>query len=298
MKIGVNPLSWSNDDLPSLGSETSLEQCLSEGKAVGFEGFELGNKFPREPKVLANVLQKHGLCLASGWFTGGILNNSVKQEIERLKPHCELLAAGGSQVIIYCDTTGTIQGDPLQRLSSRKKLTDEQWPEFCDKISALATWAKVQNMPLAYHFHMGTLIQNADEVDRLMAYTSEDLKLLLDTGHAEFAHEGSATGDALYLAKTHLERIAHVHLKDIRKPIVRSILNRDASFIDAILAGAFTVPGDGDLAIDEIIQVLVAGGYDDWLIVEAEQDPSVAPSVAMVSKAFAYIRETLEKCKK
>ena len=289
MRIGVNPLSWSNDDLPTLGGNTSLEQCLREGKEVGYEGFELGNKFPREPEVLASILASHQLTLASGWFSGAIIDNSVEQEIERLKPHCELLHRCGSKVLIYCDTSDSTQNNPHVSISMRRMLTEQQWPEFCDKLDQVASWCAQQQLPMAYHYHMGTMVQTADEVDRLMA-NSTHIGLLLDTGHAAFAGN-----NPLKLAQQYVRRIRHVHLKDVRMPIMQSLVNRDVSFIEAILAGVFTVPGDGDLPLAEIISILVAGGYDDWLIVEAEQDPAVAPSIPMVTSAFQFIESQLHK---
>src|SRR6266404_3287411 len=92
IRIGINPISWSNDDLPSLGGETPLEVALSEGKAIGYQGFELGNKFPRESTALRKVLAKHGLELVSGWYSGRLAKRSVEEEIAAAGPHLKLLA--------------------------------------------------------------------------------------------------------------------------------------------------------------------------------------------------------------
>src|SRR5438046_9368436 len=98
VRIGINPISWSNDDLPSLGGETPLEVALSEGKAIGYEGFELGNKFPREPAALHAVLAKHGLELVSGWYSGELARRSVEEEIAAVEPHVKRLAYNGDTV--------------------------------------------------------------------------------------------------------------------------------------------------------------------------------------------------------
>ena len=288
MKIGINPLSWSNDDLPSLGGETSLDQCLSEGKAVGFQGFELGNKFPREPQSLKKALSQYDLELASGWFSGGVYNHTAQQEIERLKPHCELLSYCDAKVIVYCDTTGSVQGQAMTPLSYRPKIPEDQWESFCDKLSAVSQWTQEQGLAIAYHYHMGTLIQSDEDIDRMMANTCDDVGLLVDVGHAAFAE-----ADPLAITKKHLNRIRHVHLKDVCLNLMHSLLNCDSSFIDAVLAGVFTVPGDGDLPIDQVVKILINGGYNDWLIVEAEQDPAVAPTMPMVTKAHQYMTELL-----
>ena len=175
-------------------------------------------------------------------------------------------------------------------ISQRRKLHEDQWPGFCEKLNIVSQWCQRQGLPLAYHFHMGTLIQTSEEIDRLMANTSDDVGLLVDTGHAAFAG-----GDPLEITKKHIKRIRHVHLKDVRNSLMKSLLNRDTSFIEAVIAGVFTVPGDGDLPTEKIIKALVDGGYDDWIVVEAEQDPEVAPSILMVTKAYQHITQTLHK---
>src|SRR6266540_6344720 len=95
-RIGINPISWTNDDLPSLGGETPLETALAEGKAIGYEGFELGNKFPREPDALRAVLAQYNLACVSGWYSGRLARRSVDEEIAAAGAHLELLAANGA----------------------------------------------------------------------------------------------------------------------------------------------------------------------------------------------------------
>ena len=241
VKIGINPLTWSNDDLPTLGGETPLETCLREGREAGYVGFELGNKFPRDPAVLEPILAAHDLSLASGWFSGGILQHGLAAEREAIAPHLHLLRALGCQALVYCDITGTVQGERWTPLSRRPRLTDAQWQPFLQQLDQLAQWTQAEyGLALCYHHHMGTVIESPQEVERLLAGTSDVVKLLLDTGHYYFAG-----GDPLALAQQAGGRIGHVHCKDMRAAIVADNKNRDGSFIDALLAGAFAVPGDG-----------------------------------------------------
>src|SRR5262245_7542273 len=93
VRIGINPISWTNDDLPALGGETALETALAEGKAIGYEGFELGNKFPRDPEALRAVLSRHGLACVSGWYSGRLATGTVEQEIASVEKHLALLEA-------------------------------------------------------------------------------------------------------------------------------------------------------------------------------------------------------------
>jgi inosose dehydratase len=271
VRIGINPLTWTNDDLPTLGAETPLETCLSEGKQAGFAGFELGNKFPRKADVLGPILQAHGLDLVSGWCSGNLLTNSVEQEIEAIRDHLHLLKALGSTVMVYCEISGCIHGQIDTPLSHRPRMTEQQWPEFLSKLNAVADWCLQQGVQLAYHHHMGTVIETEAEVDRMMAGTGPSMGLLLDTGHMTFAG-----GDPIAVQKRYADRIVHVHCKDLRPNVLADVKNRDSSFLNAMLAGVFTVPGDGFIDYLTLFKGLKAANYSGWLVVEAEQDPAVA----------------------
>ncbi len=281
IKIGVNPLTWSNDDLPALGGETPLQQCLAEGKQAGFAGFELGQKFPRDPEVLSPVLQEQQLELVSGWFSGMILDHSVEHEIERLQAHLHLLRSLGCESVVYCDITGSIQGQQDTPLSQRPRLHAAQWQTFTDKLSQVADYVSSQGMKLAYHHHMGTIVESSADVDKLMELTSDSVHLLLDTGHMQYAG-----GDPVAMIRKYGHRICHVHCKDIRADIAQHTLNRDRSFIQGVLDGVFTIPGDGYIDFLPIFKELKTQGYAGWLVVEAEQDPVVAPSLETAKRAF------------
>lgn len=288
VRIGINPLTWSNDDLPSLGGETPLETCLREGLEAGYVGFELGNKFPRDPDVLGPILQKHGLLLASGWCTGGVLAHGLATEKEVIAPHLHLLSQLGCRALVYCDITGTVQGQQQTPLSRRPRLAADAWDSFTRQMGELAQWVLGEHgLELCYHHHMGTVIESQAEIERLMDNTPDYLKLLLDTGHCYFAG-----GDPVTVARAYAARIGHVHCKDMRAGIVRDVLNRDTSFIDALLAGAFAVPGDGCIDYPAVFDSLAKAGYDRWLIVEAEQDPIVAPSLEHAKRGFDYLQKT------
>ena len=187
VKIGINPISWSNDDLPSLGGETPLEVALAEGKAIGYRGFELGNKFPRESKALAAVLAAHDLDLVSGWYSGRLARRSVTEEIAAVEPHLKLLADNGAKVMVYGEVADSIQGS-LQPLYKRPRFVhDGQWREYADRLTAFAWHTLTHGVRLAYHHHMGAYVQSPSDVDRLMALTGDEVGLLFDSGHISFA---------------------------------------------------------------------------------------------------------------
>ncbi|QTF91918.1 myo-inosose-2 dehydratase [Halomonas sp. BM-2019] len=271
VRLGINPLTWTNDDMPSLGGDTPLETCLSEGKQAGFAGFELGHKFPRDPEVLGPILAGHGLSLVSGWYSGGLLTRSAEEEIEALKPHLHLLKSLGAKVMVFCEVTRCVHGQRDVPLSHTPTMSEAEWQTFLPRLNEVADYCQAQGVQIAYHHHLGTLIESEAEIDRLMAGTQPSVGLLLDSGHLV-----GAGGDPLAVQKKYAERINHVHCKDIRQEVLADVRNRDLSFLEGVLNGMFTVPGDGFIDYTSLFRQLAASDYAGWLVVEAEQDPAVA----------------------
>ncbi|MGF1875304.1 myo-inosose-2 dehydratase [Photobacterium frigidiphilum] len=271
VQLGINPLTWTNDDLPSLGAETSLETCLTEGRQAGFTGFELGNKFPRDASVLGPILAKHDVKLVSGWYSGELLTRSVEEEIEAVQPHLTLLRELGAKVMVFAEVTNCIHGDQAKSVYLRPKFPAEQWREYGEKLTKFARYTQSQGVQIAYHHHMGTVIETEADIDNLMKHTGPDVGLLLDTGHLTFAG-----ADPITVAERWAHRINHVHCKDIRRDVLADVKNRKTSFLDAVLNGVFTVPGDGCIDYSTLFTLLKNNEYQGWLVVEAEQDPAVA----------------------
>ena len=285
VKIGINPISWTNDDLPWLGGETPLEVALSEGKAIGYQGFELGNKFPRESFALRTVLARHGLELVSGWYSGELARRSVEEEIAAVGPHLALLSENGATVMVYGEVADSIQG-AAQPLYKRPRLVKpEDWQSYADRLTAFARFTLERGVRLAYHHHMGAYVEHPSDVDRLMASTGEEVGLLFDSGHMTFAG-----GDAVAMLAKHVGRVCHVHCKDVRAEVVKLARNRDWSFLQSVINGAFTVPGDGCIDFKTLLELLHDHGYRGWLVVEAEQDPVIAPSYRYADRGYRHLR--------
>jgi inosose dehydratase len=287
IRIGINPLTWTNDDLPSLGAENSLDMALSEGRQAGYAGFELGNKFPREPGALRQALEPHGLALVSGWYSGRLLARDVKEEIAAIQDHLHLLRALDANVMVFAEVTDCIHGDRDTPVSRRPRMTDAQWKMFGQRLTEVAEYTLSQGVRIAYHHHMGTVVESERDVDRLMEVTGDAVGLLLDTGHLTYAG-----ADSLGVAQRHGKRICHVHCKDVRSGILSEVRNRDSSFLDAVLAGVFTVPGDGSIDYLPIFESLKQAGYEGWLVVEAEQDPAIAHPLTYATKGYEYLHKT------
>ena len=281
VRIGINPISWSNDDLPSLGGEIPLETALAEGHAIGYQGFELGNKFPREPKALSAVLSRHGVALVSGWYSGRLARRSVAEEIAAVERHLDLLASCGANVMVYGEVADSIQGAPAPLYKRPRFFRDEQWREYGDRLTAFARHTRARGVRLAYHHHMGAYVETPADVDRLIAHSGDEVGLLCDCGHMTFAG-----GEAVAMLEKHIDRVCHVHCKDVRPDVIRLARNGNWSFLDAVINGAFTVPGDGAVDFPALIAILRRSGYRGWLVVEAEQDPVIAPSYAYAEKGY------------
>jgi inosose dehydratase len=284
VRVGINPITWTNDDHPPLGGDTPLDTCLSEAKLAGYAGIELGSKFPRQSVVLKSILERHGLALVSGWYDGRIAEREVAAEMEMVTPHLQLLKDLGCRHVVYADTSFGRRGAIWEPLSRRPTLPDADWPAYGRKITALAERMADSGVRMAFHHHMGTIVETDEEVGRLMNHSGEAVGLLYDTGHSIFAG-----GDPVSLVRRHLKRIVHVHCKDSRRPILEEARRTDMSFMDAVIAGIFTVPGDGFIDYPAILTCLADGGYSGWLVVEAEQDPAKAHPLTFARMGHANL---------
>lgn len=290
VRIGINPLTWTNDDLPQLGGDTPVEVCLSEARAAGYSGIEMGHKFPRNAVRLRPLLERHGLDLISGWYSAALLERSVEAEIEAVRGHLDLLAAMGCEVMVFAEVTGCVHGDRRAPLSKRPRLSDQQWSAFGTNLTRLAEHLQSRGLRLAYHHHMGTVIETEAEIDQLMLHTGEAVGLLLDTGHLAFAD-----GDPVSVIARHGPRIVHVHCKDVRTEVLADARQRDRSFLDAVLDGVFTVPGDGSIDFTAVAAALEQACYHGWLVVEAEQDPEVAHPLTYARMGFEHLSRVADQ---
>ena len=290
IRIGINPISWSNDDLPSLGGETPLSTALSEGKQIGYEGFELNGKFPKDAKGVGDVLRPYTLALVSGWYSGRLAQRSAAEEIDAIASHVQLLAQNGAKVLVYGEVADSIQGQRIPLIERPRFHSERAWQQYAEKLDELARFTLSQGIRLAYHHHMGAYVESPSDIDTLMCLTGPEVGLLFDAGHCYMGG-----GEPVQVLRKHIDRVCHVHFKDVRKPVVQLARNNLWSFPDCIINGTFTVPGDGDIDFGELLDVLLAADYHGWLVVEAEQDPAVAPSFAYAQKGYQTLRALLDE---
>ncbi len=288
VKLAIAPIAWTNDDLPDLGAENSFEQCISEMALSGFSGSEIGNKYPKDPDVLKHYLDVRGLRICNAWFSSLLLSDGYDATIEAFIKHRDFLHALGAKVIGASEQGNSIQGKNVSIFGNKPVYTDEQWELIAKGFNEMGRLAREKDMYFTVHHHMGTGVQTADEIDRLMEMTDENLVFLLfDTGHLAFAGE-----DAVAVLKKYVHRTKHVHLKSIRKNVIAEGKAKGYSFLDCVRAGAFTVPGDGDFDFRPVFDILSDADYEGWVVVEAEQDPAKANPFEYALLARKYIRET------
>jgi inosose dehydratase len=276
IRLGIAPIGWSNDDLPELGGDITLEQCLREAREAGYAGVEKGAKFPLDPKLLGPILEGHRLALITGWFSGELRHGTVEREKRRIARQLALYQALDVPLMMYAETTGTVQNRIEVPVAERPRMPDEEFKGYGDRLTELAEWLGAEGCPMTFHHHMGTVVETEREIDLLMARTGAAVGLLFDTGHLTFAG-----GDLRATARRHGHRINHVHGKDIRADVLARLKAENWSFLKGVVEGVFTVPGDGAIDFAQVAEVLAEIGYSGWVVVEAEQDPSKANPLAM-----------------
>lgn len=273
-KLGIAPIAWWNDDDASLSDDVTLEEALRQATVAGFTGMETGRRFPMDMKELGPILNRFGISVCGGWFSGLLLDGDIEAEKDRIAEQMAFFIAARAPGIAYGETAQSIQGVRSAPLATKPKLSEAEIATYGRKMSDFADWCTGQGMPIAYHHHMAAVIETEEELDLFMKHSS--VPLLYDAGHMAFAG-----GDVMRVIDNHAARIAHVHTKDVRMEVINGLDRTKESFLDAVIKGAFTVPGDGALDFEAIVKALAARGYEGWFVVEAEQDPVKNPPLEM-----------------
>lgn len=290
IQIGISPIAWQNDDLPDLTAAYSMEQALEESREIGYTGVERGQRMPKDTDGLKAYLDKYDIALCGGWCSGSTLVNDFDDEVAAIMEQVEQFKALNAPCIVYAECSNTIQGDQGVPVNDRPTLSRDEIRSYAVKLSEVAKWSTDQGMPVAYHHHMGSIIESEDDVNWLMEYSDPTaLKLCFDTGHLLFGG-----GDVLATLDRWGDRVHHVHFKDIRPDVVKDIRENRGSFLDAVIGGAFTVPGDGCIDFHAVGKALKGMDYSGWIVVEAEQDPAKAPPKEYSQMGFDHIRDVLK----
>ncbi len=289
IKLGCAPINWTNDDLPELGGELTYQQCLSEMSLAGFKGSEIGNKYPKDVETLAKECDLRNLQICNQWFSCEFTTKPEEETLKAFEQTTDFLKALGAKVVGVCETGQTIQGDITKKMfDDAPVLTDEQFKKIANGLNKMGVIAKEKGMKIGYHYHMGTGVQSLSEFDKLMSLVDRELVgVLYDTGHATFAGE-----DAVEVLRKYIDRVVHIHFKDVRSEVLNSVKEEKLSFLQGVKEGIFTVPGDGDMVDwDAIFEIISASKYQGWIVIEAEQDPAIANPLEYSIKARQFLAE-------
>jgi inosose dehydratase len=287
--LGVSPLSWTNDVLTELGGDIPLETCLKDAAEIGYEGVELGRKFPRDARKLSSILADYGLKLAGGWHSGFLTERSAEEEWKAAAEHVRLLKECGSRAFVYGECglmTGASPWD--EPLSKRPDLKQIDLSTYANRLGEFAVRLKGEGITLAYHYHLKMLVEKAEDITAFCESTRKEVGLLLDTGHAY-----AAGVDYAEILRRFGPRIVHIHLKDVRRNVLERARKNDWSFNSAVREGMFTVPGDGDVDFSAVGEFIRTSGYRGWVVVEAEQDPAKAAPRLYTERAYQFVKKLL-----
>lgn len=293
VKLGIAPIGWTNDDMPSLGGENTFEQCVSEMALAGFTGCEVGNKYPKDTKVLKTALELRGMRIASKWFSSFLATKPYEETEKEFVKELDYLEALGADRINVSEQSYSVQGnEALSIFDNKVYFTEEEWKKLCEGLNKLGKLAGDRGFKLCYHHHMGTGVQTIAETERLLDNTDKNYVFLCyDTGHFTFSGE-----DPLAVLKKYPDRIGHVHLKDVREDVLKKAVAGSWSFLKSVREGTFTVPGDGCIDFASVFEQLDKNNYEGWLLVEAEQDPAKANPFQYARMAYEYIEKMLDGC--
>lgn len=286
VKIGISLIAWQNDDLPDLTADFTTEGAMEDAGRIGYQGVERGRRMPADTEGLRSYLDRYGVSLCGGWCSGSLMTASLEDEKAAVLQQVEQFVALDAPCIVYAECSNTVQGDLLTPVRNRPKLSRDDVKSYAAKLTELAKWMSDKGMTLSYHHHMGSMIEDAEDINWLMEGSGPEVALLYDTGHLLFAG-----ADPLAVLDRWGDRVHHVHFKNVRPDKMAWVRTENRSFLDGVQAGVYSVPGDPDGCIDfqAITDRLKAMDYDGWIVVEAEQDPAIAPPFKYSKIGFDHI---------
>ncbi|MFE4709964.1 myo-inosose-2 dehydratase [Paenibacillus sp. NPDC056722] len=291
-QLGVHPINWVGEDVKEHGNDTTYEQILDDIHSLGLKGTEMGRKFPTDLVLLKEELAKRDIQLVSQWKSVLFSDPAYReQELEAFREHAKFLQSMGSKVISTCEVGGSLHFDPRRTPNESEviRLDEAGWASLVEGLNAAGRIAQEYGLKLTYHHHGGTAVESPEEIDKLMELTDpQAVYLLFDSGHALY---GGA--NPLDVLRKHYDRVAYVHLKDVRPTLLEQARADGVDFVTCIRRGVFTVPGDGCIDFKPIIGELVSRNYTGWALLEGEQDPGEHPAREYAEKALRYLESLL-----
>lgn len=286
INLAAAPISWGVCEVPGWGEMLDAERVLREMSNLGLTATELGpvGYLGYEPSAIKHLVGEFGLTVLGG-FVPLVLHDAAQwaaTEVEARDVAARYAATGATKFV----TAVVVDND----WSEPMKLSDDQWEHLIWALARIDEICAEFGMVQVLHPHVGTLIETASDINRVLADSS--VKWCLDTGHLTIGGV-----NVVDFAKTYGDRVGIVHLKDVRMEFAPAILNRSLSLLDAARRGIFCSLGDGDVPIAAVIKELDRQGYDGWYVLEQDMTidtPADAERpVKAVARSLAYLEREL-----
>ncbi|MEI3612904.1 myo-inosose-2 dehydratase [Pseudogracilibacillus sp. SO30301A] len=294
-KLGIHPINWVGEDVLEHGDFYTYEQVMSEISSLGFTGTEVSRKFPKDPVDLENALKKYNLQLTTQWKSVFFSDPTRHEaELESYRKHVEFLKYFDCKVVSTAEIGGSmLNQDPRRKQDETyvERLDDDGWKYLVEGLNKAGEICKENGMDLVYHHHAGTVVEQPEEIDRLMEMSDPNLvSLLYDTGHGYYG-----ANDPVELLSKYYDRIKYIHLKDIRENVLKQAREEMFSIRQCIRSGVFTVPGAGCLDFEPVFKILIEKGYDRWALIEGEQNPLKYNPHEYAKQSLEYLENILKQ---
>jgi inosose dehydratase len=267
-RIAGAPISWGVCEVPGWGWQYDPETVLSQMAEVGLAATEFGpdDFLPAEPEAKARTLAEHDLQ-AVGQFVPVVLHDPGHDPLPEVEHAMEGLVAAKATTVVLAAGTGT------EGYDARPELDEQGWATLLANLDRLDEAARARGLTATLHPHVGTMVESGEETDRVLA--GSRIGLCLDTGHLLIGG-----GDPVAVAQQHPERIAHVHLKDVRLDLARRVQSGELTYTDAVAQGMYVPLGEGDVDVPAIVNSLEDHGYFGWYVLEQDTILEEAPGEA------------------
>lgn len=282
-RIAAAPISWGVSEVPGWGHQLSVDRVLDEIRELGLSATEFGPEgfLATEPAAKAEQLRRYGLG-AVGGFLPVLLHDPDHDPLDRVSRYVDDCQATGANAVVLAADTGAAGYD------QRPVLDELGWKTLLDNLDRIDELTRSRGVLASLHPHIGTMIERGDEVERLLS--GARIGLCVDTGHLL-----AGGTDPVALTQAYVDRVVHVHLKDVDGPLAAEVAAGRLPFGDAVRAGLFLPLGQGTVDIAAMVSVLETTGYAGWYVLEQDvmldAEPSDAGPIANVRASLDYLDE-------
>jgi inosose dehydratase len=282
-RVAGAPISWGVCEVPGWGWQYDVETVLTEMRDVGLAATEFGPDgfLPVDPAEKAKTLADMGLR-AVGGFVPIVLHDPSYDPAPEVATALEGFVAAGASTLVLAAATGQ------EGYDDRPVLDAPGWNALFGNLDKLSALAADRGVLATIHPHVGTMVENADDVDRVLAGSS--IGLTLDTGHLLIGGV-----DPVALTVKHTERVRHTHLKDVDAAWAARVQSGQVTYTDAVRQGMYRPLGAGDIDLAVIVGTLEQAGYDGWYVLEQDtmlqERPTDEGPVADVRASIDHLRE-------